>query len=66
MNEGIYTAQYIGKPVMGYKSNHTYQISIEKQHYVYIVEAIDAEETNMIQYASEISIRNNWKFVGEK
>lgn len=62
MNEGIYTAQYIGKPVMGYKTNHTYEISIEKQDYVYNIEAIDAPGTKMIQYASEISIKNNWKF----
>lgn len=47
---------------MGYQPNHTYQISIEKQDYVYNVEAIDAPGTKMTQYASEISIKNNWEF----
>ncbi len=66
LDDGIYTAEYIGKPMMGYQPKKTYQINIEKNGYVYNVEAIDAAGTKMIQYASEISIKQKWKFIAEK
>lgn len=63
IEEGIYAAKYIGKPIRNCKHGDTYQIAIEKNHYVYNVEIMKDNEMDMIQYTSEISIRNNWEII---
>lgn len=63
MELGIYTATYIGKDgLAGFKAGKQYVINITKKpHECYSV--IDLEEDLYIPYASEISIRQNWKFL---
>lgn len=65
MDDGIYLARYKGVGVMGYKRGKEYRISIEKRGHVYDVEPLgEGLDARPIQYASEISIRNNWEFMG--
>ena len=61
MELGIYTATYIGKNGMaGFQTGKQYVINITKKpNECYNV--IDLEENLYITYASEISIRQNWK-----
>ena len=63
---GLYNAQYIGKTMCGFVSKKEYQIEIDKDIYGYIVSGIDniTDDTSndgCINYASEKSVRRNWK-----
>ena len=60
-----YNAQYIGKSMCGFKTDHEYSIDIDKDIYGYIVFGVkdftdDIDIDACINYASENSIRRNW------
>lgn len=62
---GNYNAQYVGKTMCGFINGHKYNINIHKDRYGYIIIGIydNTEEINndgYMNYASEISIRQNW------
>lgn len=57
-------SKYIGKDgVMGLKHNETYDIYIErpKNYYTYILKAYGHNQDIQVNYASIISIKQNWK-----
>lgn len=62
---GNYNAQYIGKTMCGFKTDHEYSIDIDKDIYGYTVTGVKEITDNIdsdacINYASEKSIRRNW------
>lgn len=62
---GTYTGKYIGKDLCGFKSNHEYEIEIDKTIYGYdITGTFDKTKDKVIdayiRYASENSIRTRW------
>jgi uncharacterized cupin superfamily protein len=68
---GTYTAKYIGKTMLGFKSSHEYLIKIGKDEYCYGIEGVvdlteDEDTTAYITYASEKSIRQNWEIKEDK
>ena len=64
---GIYNAQYVGKTMCGFVNKKDYQIEIEKNIYGYVLNGLVnltddvAADTACMNYASEKSIRRNWK-----
>ena len=67
---GNYNAQYIGKTMCGFTKGHKYNIDIDKTLYGYIVSGLmdmtyNSATDACINYASEISIRRNWKIEGD-
>ena len=57
-------ARYIGKDgVMGLKHNYVYDIYIErpKNYYTYVLKAYSENQDIQVNYASVISIKQNWK-----
>ena len=68
---GNYNAQYIGKTMCGFIKGHKYNIDIDKCLYGYIISGLidrtlDADASAAcINYASETSIRRNWKIEGD-
>ena len=66
-DESLIKAKYIGKDgIMGFKRFHEYNIFIIKTNYGYDLESTEDITENksfqqMIQYASMISIEQNWK-----
>ena len=64
---GNYNAQYIGKTMCGFTKSHRYNIDIDKNLYGYTISGLmdltkDTDATAAcINYASEKSIRRNWK-----
>ena len=58
-------AQYFGKTMCGFTNMHEYNIKITKNLYGYTVEGItnltnEKECAGCLQYASEISLNQNW------
>ena len=67
---GNYNAQYIGKTMCGFTNGHEYSIDIDKDLYGYTVSSVkdfseDVSNDGCINYASENSVRRNWKIEGE-
>ena len=66
-DESLISAKYTGKDgIMGFKRFHDYMIMISKTYYGYEVESTEDVTENksfqqVIQYASMISIEQNWK-----
>lgn len=63
---GNYNAEYIGKTMCGFTNGHKYSIDIDKDIYGYTISGltdITEEEASAacINYASENSIRRNWR-----
>lgn len=68
---GTYTAKYIGKTMLGFVNSHEYLIKIGRDEYCYTVEGVvditeDNDSNGYITYASENSIRRNWKVQEDK
>lgn len=60
LSDGIYVAQYIGKEIMGFKKGQQYVFKLTKHiNGCYTLE--ESEEELCINYASMISIKQNWK-----
>lgn len=66
---GNYNAQYLGKTMCGFVKTHRYSIDIDKSLYGYTISGVVDLTLNQdataacINYASENSIRRNWKIL---
>ena len=60
LDDGIYQATYVGKEIMGFKKGQQYVFKLTKPiNECYTLEEL--EEELCINYASTISIKQNWK-----
>lgn len=62
MLEGKYFTKYIGKTISGFTQGQDYSIKISKDRYGYVITGTSllSGELGYMNYASEISIRQNW------
>ena len=58
----MYTGKYIGKPCLGFETNHTYVFRLRHPPNM-CYELQEVEDNLFITYASEISIRQNWEII---
>ena len=71
MEPGIYTGEYKGKEILGFKFEHIYMFELKNNGRYYTIHAFsdvtfedEIEEIDLwINYSSSISISQNWNII---